>query len=179
MYAYGNELLMRSVLLVSLEPLPFGRRCRHQAGPASSDLGEGVLQLQLEPAAHLDPQPGLDCGFARPAYPAEPTSGRAPTVTLLICKGIALPGDRPVRRAAAAGPGGRGRAARARGTSLTCSGPARAAAGLPDELLHLSLRERVIPVSAGMLQCNQCWSDSRTNAVAMATPGDRYPLLIK
>jgi hypothetical protein len=26
----------------------------------------------------------------------------------------------------------------------------------PDELLHLSLRERVIRVSAGMLQWNQC-----------------------
>jgi hypothetical protein len=61
MYAYGNELL-RSVMQVSLKPLPFGRHWRYRAGPAGSELTEGILQFQLEPAAHLDRQPGLDCG---------------------------------------------------------------------------------------------------------------------
>jgi hypothetical protein len=45
MYAYGNELLMRSLLQISLKSLPFGCHPRHQAGPAGSDLGEGILRF--------------------------------------------------------------------------------------------------------------------------------------
>jgi hypothetical protein len=54
MYAYGNELLMRSVMQVSLKPLPFGRHWRYRADWLGSELSEGILQFQPEPAAHLD-----------------------------------------------------------------------------------------------------------------------------